>query len=150
RIKAVSIDVTAVEELDTLGAWLLERLNRACSISGIEPRLIGLSEHYRGLIDEMRRVNRANEGRPDAKNQFLVVLDRIGRSVVGLRSDLRVFLEMLGALTAVIGRVALHPARLRLTSAVYHLFRVGWQAVPIMLLITFLIGGIIAQQGFFH
>jgi phospholipid/cholesterol/gamma-HCH transport system permease protein len=33
---------------------------------------------------------------------------------------------------------------------VYHTFRVGWQAIPIMLLITFLIGCIIAQQGIFH
>jgi phospholipid/cholesterol/gamma-HCH transport system permease protein len=33
---------------------------------------------------------------------------------------------------------------------VHHLYLVGWQAVPIILLITFLIGGIIAQQGFFH
>jgi phospholipid/cholesterol/gamma-HCH transport system permease protein len=33
---------------------------------------------------------------------------------------------------------------------VHHLDRVAWQAVPIVLLITFLIGGIIAQQGFFH
>jgi phospholipid/cholesterol/gamma-HCH transport system permease protein len=33
---------------------------------------------------------------------------------------------------------------------VYHLYRVGWQAVPIIFLITFLIGGIIAQQGIFH
>jgi phospholipid/cholesterol/gamma-HCH transport system permease protein len=33
---------------------------------------------------------------------------------------------------------------------VHHIDRVGWQAVPIILLITFLIGGIISQQGFFH
>jgi phospholipid/cholesterol/gamma-HCH transport system permease protein len=33
---------------------------------------------------------------------------------------------------------------------VHQLDRVAWQAVPIILLITFLIGGIIAQQGFFH
>jgi len=38
----------------------------------------------------------------------------------------------------------------RLTSAVHHLSRVGWEAMPIILLITFLIGCIIAQQGFFH
>jgi len=40
--------------------------------------------------------------------------------------------------------------RFRLTSAVHQLDRVAWQAVPIVLLITFLIGGIISQQGFFH
>ena len=44
----------------------------------------------------------------------------------------------------------LRPQAFRLTSTVHHLDRVGWQAVPIILLITFLIGGIIAQQGIFH
>ena len=42
------------------------------------------------------------------------------------------------------------PRTLRPTSVVHHLDRVGWQAVPIVLLITFLIGCIISQQGFFH
>jgi len=57
---------------------------------------------------------------------------------------------MLGALAAATVRVILHPSRFRLTSAVHHLDRVGWQAMPIMLLISFLIGAIIAQQGIFH
>ena len=42
------------------------------------------------------------------------------------------------------------PRSLRLTSLVYQLYRVGWQAIPIVVLITFLIGAIIAQQGIFH
>ena len=42
------------------------------------------------------------------------------------------------------------PRSLRLTSLIYQLYRVGWQAIPIMVLITFLIGAIIAQQGIFH
>jgi phospholipid/cholesterol/gamma-HCH transport system permease protein len=57
---------------------------------------------------------------------------------------------MLGALALACGRILVRPSRFRLTSAVHHLDRVGWQAVPIMLLITVLIGAIIAQQGFFH
>jgi len=46
--------------------------------------------------------------------------------------------------------VLMRPHTFRLTSAIHHTFRVGWQALPIVLLITFLIGCIIAQQGFFH
>jgi phospholipid/cholesterol/gamma-HCH transport system permease protein len=42
------------------------------------------------------------------------------------------------------------PSTFRIAPTIHHLDRVGWQAVPIMLLITFLIGCIIAQQGFFH
>ena len=57
---------------------------------------------------------------------------------------------MLGAIGASLAGAVLRPRSLRATSAVYHLYRVGWQAVPIVVLITFLIGGIIAQQGIFH
>ncbi len=47
-------------------------------------------------------------------------------------------------------RVVAHPRRFRFTSMVHQLDNVGWRAVPIILLITFLIGAIIAQQGIFH
>jgi phospholipid/cholesterol/gamma-HCH transport system permease protein len=50
---------------------------------------------------------------------------------------------------AIVG-VLRRPRSLRLTSLVYQFHRVGWQAIPIVVLITFLIGAIIAQQGFFH
>jgi phospholipid/cholesterol/gamma-HCH transport system permease protein len=57
---------------------------------------------------------------------------------------------MLGAVAVAFGRVLMHPLRFRFTSMVHHLDNVGWRAVPIILLITFLIGCIIAQQGIFH
>ena len=58
--------------------------------------------------------------------------------------------HLLGALTTAVAATIAHPTRLRLTSVVHHLERVGWRAVPIILLSTFLIGAIIAQQGIFH
>ena len=57
---------------------------------------------------------------------------------------------MLGAVGIALLGVLRHPRSLRLTSTVYQLYKVGWLAIPIMALITFLIGAIIAQQGFFH
>src|SRR5262249_31262776 len=59
-------------------------------------------------------------------------------------------LNMMGAVCAATARVILKPSTFRFTSAVSQLDRVAWQAIPIIFLITFLIGGIIAQQGFFH
>ena len=58
--------------------------------------------------------------------------------------------SMLGAVGVAALRVIAHPREFRLTSTVNQLDRVVWQAVPIILLITFLIGGIISQQGIFH
>jgi len=149
-IRQVTIDMAGVGELDTLGAWLLERLIRRANSEARQAQLVGVAPRYRGLIEEMHRVNAQPRALPRTPNAALVALDRVGRATAQLGSDCVEFAAMLGAVGAVLGRIALHPDRFRFTSTVYHLYRVGWLAVPIMALITFLIGGIIAQQGFFH
>jgi phospholipid/cholesterol/gamma-HCH transport system permease protein len=150
NIRRVAIDMTRVQELDTLGAWLLERLIRRSRDRGQEAEFVGLPEHYRGLIDQVHEVNRRAPSSRARANRLIAGLDSVGRAAAELKTDLIAFLDMLGALSGVIARVLVRPRTFRLTSAVHHLNRVGWQAMPIMLLITFLIGGIIAQQGIFH
>jgi phospholipid/cholesterol/gamma-HCH transport system permease protein len=150
RARSIVIDMASVEQLDTLGAWLLERLARSSKLDGREAQFTGLTAHYRGLIDEMQRVNLQPSPSVESPNRAIMALNKVGRTTLDLLSDVIEFVRLLGEFSAAIGRIVQHPRRFRLTSAVYHLFRVGWQAVPIMALITFLIGGIIAQQGFFH
>ena len=58
--------------------------------------------------------------------------------------------SMLGSVGIAFATTLRRPHTFRVTSAIHQLDRVGLQAVPIIVLITFLIGGIIAQQGFFH
>ena len=149
-VRNMAINMAMVGELDTLGAWLLERLARNSSKRGRQVRFVGLPDHYRGLLDEVRRVNRRAPASPEKKNRLLVGLDILGRGAVDIKVDLVVFLEMVAALSIAIAHVLVRPRNLRLTSAVYHLYRVGWQAVPIILLSTFMIGAILAQQGIFH
>jgi phospholipid/cholesterol/gamma-HCH transport system permease protein len=147
---AGSIDMTGVRSLDTFGAWLLERLVRERRARGDEMHVVGLPERYSGLIGEVHDTNLKPAAVPRRPNPVLAALDGIGRSVAVIGQATIPFLHMLGALTATTLRVAVKPSRFRLTSAVNQLDRVGWQAIPIILLITFLIGGIIAQQGIFH
>ncbi len=109
-----------------------------------------MPERYRGLFDEMAGLNRQSVPEPRRESGVLAGLDRIGRTVAGMRGEAGRFVSMLGALGAALGRVLVRPASFRLTSTVHQLDRVGWQAIGIILLITFLIGAIIAQQGFFH
>src|SRR6202012_739868 len=80
----------------------------------------------------------------------LVKVSDVGRSTIGVAEDLTIFLQMLGALFAAIYRMLRRPRSLRVTSLFYQLYRVGFQAIPIVVLITFLIGAIVAQQGIFH
>jgi phospholipid/cholesterol/gamma-HCH transport system permease protein len=146
----VAIDMAGVQELDTLGAWLLESLARGRSVAGGNIQFRGLPTRFQGLFDKIGQLNRRPRAQVAMPNRIVAALQSVGRETVGFKNDLIIFLDMLGSLGIALISVLARPFRFRLTSTVHHLNRVGWQAVPIMLLITFLIGSIIAQQGFFH
>ena len=148
--RRLAIDMHSIHALDTFGAWLLERLVREGKARGQETRFIGLPERYRGLLEEVQGVNRQAPAVPSKASRLLLGLDALGRTVVDLGREFVPFVNMLGALGIALARTVLQPWSFRLTSAVHQLDRVAWQAVPIILLITFLIGCIITQQGFFH
>ena len=146
----LAINMAGVRELDTLGAWLLERLVRGCAARKSDVRFFELPERYRGLFDQVSRVNRQTAEPAARKNMLLEWLEWIGQSTIALYAEFIAFLNMLAVLSFAGARVLVRPQNFRITSAVYHLYRVGWQAIPIIFMITFLIGCIIAQQGIFH
>jgi phospholipid/cholesterol/gamma-HCH transport system permease protein len=150
RARCVSIDMGGVREFDTFGAWMLERLLREWKAAGRETSITGLPEHDRGLLAALARVNREPPSPPRRENRLIAALASVGQAVAGVGRDFTSFADMFGALGYAAARVVRRPQDLRFTSAVHQLDRVGWQAVPIILLITFLIGGIIEQQGIFH
>jgi phospholipid/cholesterol/gamma-HCH transport system permease protein len=139
-----------VRKLDTLGAWLLEKMSRRVASAGHRTDTVGVAENYTGLIEEVREVNRRTPAPAPARNPVIAKLGDIGRGTIGAGEDITAFLQMLGVLCIAVLGVLRRPRSLRLTSLTYQLYRVGWQAIPIVALITFLIGAIIAQQGIFH
>ncbi|MBR0843960.1 ABC transporter permease [Bradyrhizobium liaoningense] len=145
----IFIDVSEVAKLDTFGAWLIERLRRSLTQGTVEAQIAGLSANYSSLVDEVRRVRAA----PEVDSSTITItgmLEQIGRAVAGVAGTFAGLIDMLGAVLAAGFRVLIHPRSFRLTSTVHHMEQVCWRAVPIIVLITFLIGCIIAQQGIFH
>jgi phospholipid/cholesterol/gamma-HCH transport system permease protein len=150
RARSVSIDMAGVREFDTFGAWLLERLTRQWRGRGGAASIVGMPEHDQTLLKEMSSVNLEPAPAPARENPLVASLAALGKGTTGSGRDLLTFANMLGAIGIAGGRVLTRPRDFRFTSAVNQLDRVCWQAVPIILLITFLIGAIIAQQGIFH
>lgn len=142
------IDMTGVRELDTFGAWLIEKLCRLASPQGQEPRLIGVADRFRGLIEEVRQTNRQVVRPGSGQNRLIAKVEAFGRGSAAMGREFLTLVAMLGEIGHSLPRAMMRPGTL--VSAAHHLDRVAWQAVPIVLLITFLIGGIIAQQGIFH
>lgn len=145
-----SIDMHKVEALDTYGAWLLERLIHERKARGGETTIVALPEQYRDLVTAVREADFEAPPEPPRENPVIAYVEKVGKTMATAGDDLLAIANMLGAIGEATARVVRHPRRFRFTSAVHHLDRVGLQAVPIILLITFLIGGIISQQGFFH
>jgi phospholipid/cholesterol/gamma-HCH transport system permease protein len=144
------IDLGGVTSLDTVGAWLFEKLARRgaaqSSAAQSEAAFTGVSDSYAGLLREVRGLNR----RSSEQRKANPLAGRVLGWARDLLGDGTAFLHMLGAVGIALLGVLRRPGSFRLTSTVYQLGRVGWQAIPIMALITFLIGAIIAQQGIFH
>jgi phospholipid/cholesterol/gamma-HCH transport system permease protein len=148
--RAAEIDLSAISRLDTFGAWLIERLRRGATGGGAEPRIHGLSPDYARLVEVLRQVGEGEASEPAPPPVVTTMLEQVGRAIADVAGTLIGLLNMAGAVIAAAGRVAAHPSQIRVTSTVHQLDQVAWRAVPIILLITFLIGCIIAQQGIFH
>jgi phospholipid/cholesterol/gamma-HCH transport system permease protein len=145
----IIIDVSQVARLDTFGAWLIERMRRNLTRGDVSPRIAGLSADYASLVEEVQRVKEGDFRRKEPLS-IVRAVEAVGRSVVEIAGTLVGLLNMAGSILYAMGHVLIHPRSFRLTSTVNHLEQVCWRAVPIVLLITFLIGCIIAQQGIFH
>ena len=96
RSAVVKLDMAEVRELDTLGAWLLEKMSRRAASAGHRANITGVADNYAGLIEEVRQVNRRVPTPVPARNPIIGKVSDIGRSTIGASEDVTAFLEMLG------------------------------------------------------
>jgi phospholipid/cholesterol/gamma-HCH transport system permease protein len=151
KSKSVAIDASHIDQLDTTGAWLLERMRRDFEGKGASAEIVGLDPRYKILLDEIKQTNTGKDAEEEHdQNAVENTLGYVGELVVGFTRDTAEFVQFLGGVIVSFGRVLVRPWTFRLTSIVHHLDRVGFRSIPIIVLILFLIGGILAQQGIFH
>ena len=146
----VVVDLSAVSPIDTAGAWLIHRLRAGLAGAGAAVELVGASANARRLMDAVEVSGEMPEAPPPKRVTFMAMLEAIGRSTANVGQDLVDGAAILGGVTRGIARSIRQPSRFRFTSVVFHLDRTGLQAVPIIFLMSLLIGGIIAQQSAFQ
>ncbi len=141
------MDIAGIAEIDTAGAWLLQRTASAWQASGLRTHFAGATESFRILIEEVQ--SRGNAKRPvlEKQNLLLQFADDMTRALTGVWQDAVQLTAFLGEVTAGFIRMIRQPWRFRVTSFVHHLDHAGLRAVPIIALICFLIGAVVMQQG---
>jgi phospholipid/cholesterol/gamma-HCH transport system permease protein len=142
-VAAAAFDIAQVERLDTFGAWAISRLRGQAALTGV-------GESQRGLLEAVERLPHALPRAAPRRNRIVDAVAALGRASIEIGADAVDFAAMLGRLSQAFVYALAHPKAFRLRSIVHHLDRVGVRAAPIMAMMTFLVGAIIAQQGFFH
>ena len=145
----ITLDLRGIDRMDTAGAWLVERTRRGLVDSGADVDLKAPQEKQRILIEEVR-THYADSPPPRPVERFVDLLADLGKGVVGASEDMVDGTSYMGLFTMAVVRSLANPARLRFTSIVHHLEMIGLRSVPIIALISFLVGGIVAQQGIFQ
>ena len=143
----VTIDLSAAQAIDTAGAWLIIDVQ-----SGIEERggrcdIIGATSEQSELLEVVRRSIPDKEAITKPRHGILDWFETVGKATwLGVQSLVEI-LGFLGAVVARLGGLLIHPGRLRLTSLVHHMQEIGLNAIPIVSLMAFLIGVVMAFQG---
>ena len=136
------IDLSAIERIDTVGAWVIHRFARDRNA-----RVEGLGEDAQYLFDQVAAAEQPLAILPPPQDPFKRVVGEVGDAVVQAGHTLYGLLGFLGATMIAFANVALHPRRFRFNATVHRFEVVGVSALGIIGLMSFLIGIVIAQQG---
>ncbi len=135
-------DISAVDRVDTIGAWLLHRLRRD---HGAE--IVGASDSAQQLINQVAIADDPAQMRPEEGGFLTRTLDKVGASTLKAASNMAGLLAFFGGLLIAIGGVIANPRRFRVHALIERFESVGVSALGIVGLMSFLIGIVIAQQG---
>jgi phospholipid/cholesterol/gamma-HCH transport system permease protein len=143
------VDLASVTRVDTAGAWSLTVLKNRVLDGGGTFEMTGATPAARALMDTVEQARTGQDAGQDAKRPmaFTGVLDALGRQIAGWGATFLGLASFLGLFLSRVGQTFVRPRHLRLTALVHHCEDVGFKAVPIVALMGFLIGVVLAFQG---
>lgn len=144
-VRPVAIDMTAVTNLDTTGAWIITRLMRALELP--QDALKNLSSEQRTLFLTVSETNFEAPKPTRSESTVTAFLAATGRNIVEIYHDIQILTHLMGGVVKGLFGALFHIRRLRITSITHHIDQAGLKAVPIVALMSFLVGAIVAQQG---
>ncbi|MEE4119931.1 MAG: MlaE family lipid ABC transporter permease subunit [Paracoccaceae bacterium] len=141
------IDLSGAERIDTSVAWALLSASERLEAGGGRLALSGANDAVARIVDTVRESMPRPETEPSSARGLKGWLERLGREVAETTQAALAFTGVLGLFVARLGRCVIHPSELRLTALVHHCHDSGLRAVPIVALMSFLIGVVLAFQG---
>jgi phospholipid/cholesterol/gamma-HCH transport system permease protein len=138
----LTVDLSDVERMDTVGAWLVHKLERDRGA-----KIIGANRAQKLLIDHVTQADQPMKVKRDYESPLTRVFGQVGAATNTILGTMYGLLGFFGALLISTGNIIRHPRRFRLNAITQQFEVVGLNALFIVGLMTFLVGIVIAQQG---
>ena len=146
--RRVEFQMAQLDAFDTAGAWLLRRTQEEFEAGGASVSISGVAAVYAPLF---QLVIEAEKDHPEIDrayvNPLVAALNRIGLMVFDAAREGANLLNFLGLVIVTLARSLASPRRLRPTALVSQIEQTGFNALPIVGLLLFLIGVVLAYQG---
>ncbi len=144
----IDIDGIGIHRLDSTGAWLLVRTKHQLEDAGTRVRAFTFPPHYAPLIETLE-ARRSVKGPPPRRvHPFTDYLESVGRGTMETLQLGREMLGFLGRVTVETGEAVIRPDReLPWPAFINQIEQTGFAALPILGLLSFLLGVVLAYQG---
>ena len=145
--RSAKINLEQLHELDTAGAWLLTRLIQCFGQNGIRHELVDAKPHHAALLD------RIDAGHPEpaidlpGQPALQRMIGHLGEVTCHVWTQTFEFVSFIGSVVVALAVGIVKPATLRWNAISHHLETTGINALPIVGLMSFLIGVVLAYQG---
>ena len=143
----LTIDISKLTRLDTGGASMIVLLKRRLASEGTAVEIIGGATEQYELLKTVEAALPEKDAQDAPPRGFVDVVETLGRKTVSLFKQFVSVCNFVGIVLHRLARSFVQPSRFRFTALVSHMQDVGWNAVPIVGLMGFLIGVVLAFQG---
>lgn len=141
---SITISGKDIKSMDTAGAWLLNTYIEKWQTLGVSSTITGFPERYQKLIGIVAKES--SEAKPLPKPKAETFLTRFGRASVEAWASFYDYLAFVGLLTMESLRLAVNPKHLRWPALANAIYQTGFSALPIIALLSFMIGVVITYQ----
>ncbi|MBX3596315.1 MAG: ABC transporter permease [Rhizobiaceae bacterium] len=152
NVDRVEMDVSGIGRIDTAGAWVLERLAQSYRNIQVDVQINGANEDDRILLDAVEPAAEAKDEGERKREPFILIrmFEAIGRGVYAMLADVTAWLYILGATIRGGQMKAGRGQSINFTAIVHQIDRMGVGAIPVVVLMSGIVGAIVAQQGAFQ
>ena len=147
RGSRIRLDLSRLDALDTVGALLMRQFRDRMSREGLTVMITNVRPEHIALIDAVWRAADCERVVPPKRHPIADTIAAAGQASIKAVHGSVELVSYLGVVISALARVLTRPRRLRLTALVYHMDHTGLRCLPILGLLSFLIGIVLAYQG---